>query len=1522
MAAPQVNFAIGLVACALLGIPVLLWRPRWLVWLPLAMPLCGAAALAVGPLKSIPPGALHGLAFQAAALAWLALLGGYAAWIRWGMRRLSEAEEALARLRRETAPYRPAARLLAVLPLAATGLATAALLWPRRPEHHGGPPEAAQWARLVARRLGFDPGESLGIVHPTWEPQGAWLCGDLGAYAPPDPAELLARARANGCDFLTLLAPEGAPLPPLPPHPGLAVLRGVIREEGDRLLFLEQGDATLSLPRDDGAEGWDELYALYRAGGPFIGILGLAGAERLSAREARSRWCPRVGLLGGVWDRFLARGFRLSGAAAASGFQDPAKHFWPGEFARSYVWSRGRAPGDVLDGLRRGCAWAVEGGIVRELDFGVGSPGLGRPARMGEAARIAPGDEAMVELALDVPPADFAGRPNALDEVELISNFGGEPAVIARFRNIREAARLTHRLPPAEDRNGGVGFYVRARGWRQLDGGARLWFQTNAIRMLVRAGQAPPPGPATSPVRVAARHRPPEPPPKPATAQPAPAPTDDVAARLAALGLPRGARVVHTESFQKPPAQDWHGEHASIIGDRGPAMGDEEMRVELLRRMDLAADARLFFLCYAVECTRLTIIARLGERAAPHLFVRELPERQWVPLDLSLAEDFLAARGAEPPGPQGRILVQAIEWRGARLGPLSRFYIADLVVYEPTASSRQALAWQRAVGLDGELREASGRSAPPSSRPRAEAAAKRLAALIGQLNPEQGPVAAGELEAAERALAELAEACQRLRLQAAMPRAFGVADPAFAATFAPPGQRIARQVSPAGGASLPRVPLTATWELAAAGAEAESVQIAVMGLWEKLEGVDIRVSDFLPVGGARAEAARPQVTLELVDAVEVRPRPGVPREQAGLVPDPLRPFQPFDVEPGEARCALLTVEAPPDLLPGEYEAAVKIEPRGLAPLRAAVKLRRWGFALEGQPLPVFAPLDESAVAAGLGLGKSLPHEARRALYELLLRHRISPIPLLGGSEEADLAEALYCLERGAELVVLREAASAAPGARDPEVLRAARQAGRLAEAGWPRRGALLLPLAPPAEPERAKMAAFARTLAQERPGLLLLAGGEGEPPGGLIAHLWRRPLGQAFPKRPRDDEAEVRLSRTARREAWELLPASPEAAAPSLLLTSPLLHARLIPWLAWQHGVRAIFLRGVARWSDPDDLRDAVLLYPPAKDPHAAQPPAGSQPAGGSAQCSGSLRLAALRDGIEDYALLRLLWDRARQLRERAQGRDAPAATPLADAERLLAEAAVAAGSFERPCRDPLVLSALRTRIARELERLETAWWAEVDAADDLPPPPPELAAKPAEGHVVLSWTRSPDPKAAAYNIYRSRDPAIGFVRLNPAPVAGLSYVDRTAEGEATYHYFVRACRDAAVEGPRSQTVAVRTQAAPRVVWLPGPPPGAPGPWRVALRLEGPGAGGLLPLVRPQIAWEVVGGAAAPRAFQEMARQPDATWSFDIPDPGWGQLAGKSIRLRVRIVDRQNRVAAQDVERRETIEPRPAVRNP
>jgi len=1502
------------------------------------------------------------LGFHLVALMYLVAMCGYVAYIRWGVPRMAEAAEALRRMGRSVSGYRSVAALAGVVPLVLAGAAVGWMVHAARPAQLTARQvlrrEEQRWRGLVRRRMRLIPGRYLGLVGGQRRPKGVWLSGDLGAHTTfgggaASLSTLVERALANRCDFVVIA--DGAALDSpdrLAAYAkalraarrrfrDIAVLSGLqwnappaggrrracvlvapqVVECGLLAGFYQRFDrlapnwtgapaeaalrwlkarnrsyvtvpAVLSSPQASARGRRGELFSWLRTNEVFLGILGQVGSERVSAREARSRWDPRVARVGGAWDQLLDRGFRVWCAAAASGFRDPKTHYWPGEFARTHVWCRSRRAADVLAGLRAGCFWAQEGGIVRALDFELSAPALERPARMGEVVRVAPGEAVSVELELDVPATDFAGRANRIDEVELISNFAGDPKVVQRFRRVKSHSRLGFAFESAEDNNGGLGFYVRARGWRRLEGGSVLYFYTNPIRVLVREGPRRPGAKERVAVRrVVARPAPRQPeskgeaPAKATPKKPVKPAEPVVRKRLQAVGLPSGVRPLHIERFEKKPGRNWRGVWPADVPKRGRALGDEKLKIEFLQTTPLGEATRLFFRCYAEDCRRLTLLLRTSEGLKPYRAVRELTDRQCTEFDLSLRDDFHPPAGA-PGHLCSPARIEAIEWRADKLEPQAGFRVTDFVIYEPTAASRLELARDRADELAAKLREAARAGPTPAWRARAQAVGTRLDACKARLASR---VAAGEPGVVDRDLDEVAEEQRRLRMHAAMARVFGRDDPRFVVGVEGP----TRRVSARNPAASFEGEISRTVELWAAAGETESFQVVVLSLWEPLRAVDVTWSELRPEGRRKGpRLPRSAISANVVSELWVYPRADVPPERAGWMPDPLLPLSPFDVEPGSLRAVLVSARVPLDLPPGDYQGTLSVRPLGLEPVQLTLRLHRWDFALVDSHFAVIGPIDRRAILEHYHDEKSIPEAGRRELYELLLRHRVNPVPLLGKGEAEDLADITFCIERGLGLAVLHQASSARAGPRDAGFARAARYATRIWEAGWGRRGALLLPMV--RDRERGEgYVRWVNTLNRRHPALLLFAGGEGAPPPGLVASYWRRPLGVEPPREPKADDLEVRRSRSARREAWEVTRGTPDYPHPNLTLASRLVETRFVPWLAWRHGVRALVLAGVNRWRD-NNAGNGLLVYP-----------------GPGGDFYPSLRLVALRDAVEDYEYVWLLWDRARRLRERARERNLQ---NVEGAHLLLDQVRYETGSFRRPCRDPQKLAGLRLRLGRKVEMLEAAWWAEVDAAADLPSPPAELAARAGDGQVSLTWSKAPDEKVSQYNVYRSRDPNVGFFRVNSRSVEALSYVDRSVRNDVRYYYFVRSTRGRGVEGPRSAGIEAAPRPAPKIVWLPMADlrRATVGPYRVLLRLEGPQTGQVLPLVRPQIDYCITDGFYD--GFERMTRRADGAWVFEVPDLGWRRHGSKKLRIKVRVVDRRGRVVTPAVEREELID--------
>lgn len=117
-----------------------------------------------------------------------------------------------------------------------------------------------------------------------------------------------------------------------------------------------------------------------------------------------------VAQVGGLWDALLGDG-RAFYNFANSDFHSTGNDFWPGEYQKNYVKVKD-SDGDgvytqeeVLDGLRSGNSFAVNGDLIEELDFKVlfKSPYGTKSATMGETLSVKKGNKITVSIRFKSP---------------------------------------------------------------------------------------------------------------------------------------------------------------------------------------------------------------------------------------------------------------------------------------------------------------------------------------------------------------------------------------------------------------------------------------------------------------------------------------------------------------------------------------------------------------------------------------------------------------------------------------------------------------------------------------------------------------------------------------------------------------------------------------------------------------------------------------------------------------------------------------------------------------------------------------------------------------------------------------------------------------------------------------------------------------------------------------------------------------------------------------------------------------
>jgi hypothetical protein len=198
------------------------------------------------------------------------------------------------------------------------------------------------------------------------------------------------------------------------------------------------------------------------------------------------RWDPAAARIGDAWDRLLQRGIDVHGALAGSDFHtaNPGalNDRWPCEFSETWLEVPEPTPAGVLRALRAGTFVGVHGRIVRDVELTAAIDGLPRAARPGEAVVVPAGSAAAVTLTFVVPELDWEGKPNRIDEVELIVVSAG--GATSRRLQVGGAGRPSVSETVVVE---APGIAIRARGRRTIDDGPDLMFYTNAIR--IRAGR-------------------------------------------------------------------------------------------------------------------------------------------------------------------------------------------------------------------------------------------------------------------------------------------------------------------------------------------------------------------------------------------------------------------------------------------------------------------------------------------------------------------------------------------------------------------------------------------------------------------------------------------------------------------------------------------------------------------------------------------------------------------------------------------------------------------------------------------------------------------------------------------------------------------------------------------------------------------------------------------------------------------------------------------------------------------------
>ncbi|MCM3630872.1 S-layer homology domain-containing protein [Paenibacillus glycanilyticus] len=148
-----------------------------------------------------------------------------------------------------------------------------------------------------------------------------------------------------------------------------------------------------------------------------------------------------VAKVGGVWDSLLGEGRKFWNFANSDyhfkTIDTNSSGYWPGEYAKNYIWSEGRSTQDILNGMRSGKSFSVFGDLINALDFRVADGGA--DAEMGESLQATEGDKLTLTIKFKSPGSNnyenpiysgqSAGAKPAVDHIDLIAGDVTGPAV-------------------------------------------------------------------------------------------------------------------------------------------------------------------------------------------------------------------------------------------------------------------------------------------------------------------------------------------------------------------------------------------------------------------------------------------------------------------------------------------------------------------------------------------------------------------------------------------------------------------------------------------------------------------------------------------------------------------------------------------------------------------------------------------------------------------------------------------------------------------------------------------------------------------------------------------------------------------------------------------------------------------------------------------------------------------------------------------------------------------------------------
>jgi hypothetical protein len=448
----------------------------------------------------------------------------------------------------------------------------------------------------------------------------------------------------------------------------------------------------------------------------------------------------------------------------------------------------------------------------------------------------------------------------------------------------------------------------------------------------------------------------------------------------------------------------------------------------------------------------------------------------------------------------------------------------------------------------------------------------------------------------------------------------------------------------------------------AARNEGEGFQIVVHAGEGGLKNVMVEVSD---LKGDGRVLDKKHIGLFREHFVAVKQPSPQSKEGAGIYPDALIPIPepdakppakparigsaPFPVPANISQPVWVDIQVPKDAAPGEYKGTVTVRAEGEKPVEVPVTLTVWDFVLPDAPTlrTNFGGLGKRLLTGHAGFKPDTPpyRELERSYAKAMAAHRLCPPippylkPRVGPDGSIDAKETHAGLKEWIEtfhvtgLPLTLIGADPAGKDRDRNVKFLQTSWAYYKEHGWEKLVYVYVIDEPNSKENYEEVRKRAKMVHEAQPGLKVLCTEQPAPQdaswGTLVGSvdLWV-PLWNLF------DEKSVAERQKAGEEVWSyttFVQGKKGEETPYWELDFPLLNYRIPGWTSRRYGLTGLLYWTLVYWPETDPWLnplsykqqfngEGILLYP-GTDIGVDGPAA-------------SMRLKALRDGLEDYEYL------------------------------------------------------------------------------------------------------------------------------------------------------------------------------------------------------------------------------------------------------------------------------------------------